>query len=75
MIASFRASVEERNSVSVANVGFTEAIPHNLAGNAKRSRSVSFGGGLLVSAGISVVLMIISRGKGLGPMPDMLRVR
>ena len=47
MIASFKASVilvEERNSVSEACVGLTRAIPPNLAGKARRSRSVSFGG-------------------------------
>ena len=32
--------VEERNSVSVACVGLTRAIPPNLAGRAKRSRCV-----------------------------------
>ena len=45
MIASFKASVilvEERNLVSVACVGLTRAIPSNLAGRAKRSRSVIY---------------------------------
>ena len=52
--------VEERNSISVAWVGFVMAMPPSLAGRAKRYRYVSFGGGLPVSAGISLVLMIVS---------------
>ena len=55
--------VEKRNSVSVACVGLARAIAPSLAGRAKRSHSVLFGGGLYVSAGISVVLMISSRAK------------
>ena len=46
--------MEERCSASVALVGFTSAMPPSLAGRAKRSRSVSLGGGLPVSAGISL---------------------
>ena len=39
--------------VSVSFVGLSSAIPPSLAGRAKRSHSVSFGGGLPVSAGAS----------------------
>ena len=67
--------VEERNSVSMACVGLTRAIPPNLAGRAKRSLSVLFGGGLPVSAGISLVLIVTSRGRRLEPMLGMVRVR
>ena len=59
--------VEKRNSVSVvACVGLTRAIPPSLAGRARRSCSVSFSGGLPVSARVSLVLMITSKGKRLG---------
>ena len=43
--------MEERNSVSVACVGLVRAMPPNLAGRAKRSRSNLFDGGLPVSMG------------------------
>lgn len=42
--------IEERNSVSVAYVGLI-----SLAGRARRSHSISFGGSLPVSAGICLV--------------------
>ena len=48
--------VEERNSVSVTCAGLTGAIPPSLAGKDRRSHSTSFGGGLPVSAGVSLVL-------------------
>ena len=38
--------------MSVACVGLTRAIPPSPAGNAKRSRSKLFGGGLPVRAGV-----------------------
>ena len=63
--------VEERNSLSVAWVGFVMAMPPSLAGYC----SVSFGGGLPVSAGISLVLMIVSSGNRFGPIPGIVRVR
>ena len=65
----------EWNSISVAWVGLVRAMPPGLAGRAKRSCSISLGGGLPVSAGVSLVLMIISRGKRLGPLPCIVRVR
>ena len=49
-------------------------MPPNLAGRARRSRSMSFGGGLPVKAGISLVLIIVSSGKRLGPMSGIVRV-
>lgn len=67
--------VEKRNSLSAACVGLARAIPSSLGGRTRRTRSVSFGGGLLVSAAISLVLMITSRSKRLGPMSGMVRVR
>ena len=66
---------EKRNSVSAVCAGLTRAIPPSLAGRAKSSHSVSFGGGLPVSAGISLVLMITSRGKRIWSMLGMVRVR
>ena len=47
------------------------AMPPSLAGYC----SVSFGGGLPVSAGISLVLMIVSSGNRFGPIPGIVRVR
>ena len=61
--------------MSVACVGLSRAIPPSLAGNVRRTRSKSFGGGLPVRAGVNLVLMIDSSGKRLGPMPGMVRVR
>ena len=67
--------MEEENSVSVAScLGLVRAVPPNLAGKARRLRSISFSGGLPVSAGINFVL-INSRGKRLGPMSGIVRVR
>ena len=77
MITSFKASVilvEKRNSISVACDGLTRAITPNLAGRAMKSRSVSFGGGLPVSAGISLVLIVTSKGRRFEPMLGFVRV-
>ena len=50
-------------------------MPPSLAGRARRSRSFSFGGGLPVSAGMSLVLMVLSSGERLGPTSGIVRVR
>ena len=69
------AEEEKSESELVACVGLLKAIPPSWAGRARRSRSEPFSGGLPVSAGISFVLMFVSRVKRLGPMPGMVRER
>ena len=51
------------------------AMPPSLADRAKRYHSVSFGGGLPLSAGISLVLLIVSSGNRFGAIPGIVRVR
>ena len=60
--------------MSVACVGGARALPPSLASRAKRSHSISFGGSLPVSAGVSLVLIISSKGQRWEPMLGMVRV-
>ncbi len=48
--------------MSVETVGLANAVPPSLAGRARSLQSESFGGGLPVSVGISLVLITASRG-------------
>ena len=61
--------------MSVETVGLANAIPPSLAGRARRLRSMSFGGGLPVSAGINLVLITASRGLRQWPRFGIVRVR
>ena len=62
-------AVEAAYSCREALVGFTMASPPpNLVGRARRSRTVSSGGALPVSAGIKVVRRKSSRGSNWGAM-------
>ena len=54
--------IEAECSKSVSLVGLTRAMPPSLVGNASKSRSESFGGGLPVIAGKSSVLITSSSG-------------
>lgn len=58
----------------VACVGGTWAIPHCIVSRGKRSYSTSFGGSLLVSAGVSLILLISSKNQSCRPMLGMFRV-
>ena len=61
--------------MSAAWVGLAMAMPPILAGKAKSSCYISFGDGLPVSAGTSLVLMIVSTGNRFAPMQGIVRVR
>ncbi len=58
--------------MSVDTVGLANAMPPSLAG---RLRSMSFGGGLPVSAGVNLVLITASRGLRQWPRFGIVRVR
>ena len=67
--------VEERNSVSVVLAGLISTMSPNLAGTESRSHSRSFGGGLPVSTGISLVLMDSSMGRRFEAMLGTVCIR
>ncbi len=62
-------------SVSVAWVELARAIPPRRAGRARRFFSQSFGGGLCVREGMSLVLIVCSIGIGQEEMPCKVRDR
>ena len=53
---------EDEYSIADVSIGSTSPIPPSLDGKAKSLRSMSFGGGLPVNAGMSLVRILSSRG-------------